>query len=276
MVCLLSGYVSATENGGSNYLPGFYGDFQMAVMPKDKGFYLSNMFSAYQDPKAVTGNLLELPGIIYVTDKKFLGGEYAVGVWPALMVVKDNTLADNRARLAFGDPYIMPVLLTWDWANIHAEVFEGVIAPVGYYKKNQLSTGSNVWTFDHNLTATIKLPADNELSLDIGYMNNTQNPATHYTNGDEVHVDYMLGHYFQANFALGIVGSYYQQVSADHAPADILAKVYTAANTIGPALLYDPHIGKKEVSMSLKWLHEFDVQGRLPQDYIIWRVFSSF
>jgi hypothetical protein len=28
--------------------------------------------------------------------------------------------------------------------------------------------------------------------------------------------------------------------------------------------------------VSLKWLHEYDVQGRLPQDYILWRVDSAF
>ncbi len=276
VVGLLNRDAPATENGGSNYLPGFYGDFEMGTMPKDKGFYFNNMFSAYQDPKAVTGTLLELPGIMYVTDQHIWGGDYAFGIWPALQVVKDNTIANNRARIALGDPYIMPASLSWDWGDIKADIFEGVVAPAGYYEKNQLSTGSNIWTFDHNLAATIKLPAGNELSIDLGYMNNTQNKATHYTNGDELHFDYMAGHYFQSDFALGIVGSYYRQVTADQAPADILAKVYTAANTIGPVILYIPHIGKKDVSMSLKWLHEFDVQGRLPQDYIIWRVFSSF
>ncbi|MGD0962178.1 MAG: transporter [Methylomonas sp.] len=273
----LSGrHAGATENGGSNYLPGFYGDFQMAVMPKEKGFYLSQMFSAYQDPKSVTGNLLELPGIMYVTDTRIFGANYAVGVWPALQAIKDNTLANNRVRVAFGDPYFMPVSLGWDLGCMHAEVFEGVVAPIGYYEKNQPSPGGNIWTFDHNLAATFKLPAANELSFDLGYMNNTQNPATHYTNGDEIHFDYMVGHYLQQDFALGVVGSYYRQVTADQAPADILAKAFSAADTIGPVVMYAPRIGKKNVSMSLKWLHEFDVQGKLPQDYIIWRVYMPF
>jgi len=40
--------------------------------------------------------------------------------------------------------------------------------------------------------------------------------------------------------------------------------------------MFTPPIGKKNISLSLKWLHEFDVQGRLPQDYILWRVDSPF
>jgi hypothetical protein len=174
------------------------------------------------------------------------------------------------------DPYIMPALLSWDWGEITADIFEGIVAPAGFYAKNQLSTGSNIWTFDHNFAATINLPADNEISINLGYMNNTQNPATRYTNGDEVHFDYTAGHYLDSEFALGIVGSYYQQVSADQAPANLLAKVYTAADSIGPVVMFTPHIGKKPVNMSLKWQHEFDVQGRLPQDYLIWRVSSAF
>ena len=33
--------LKATESGGSNYLPGFYGDFMMAVMP-EQGFFFNN------------------------------------------------------------------------------------------------------------------------------------------------------------------------------------------------------------------------------------------
>lgn len=272
----LSRPVSATEQGGSNYLPGFYGDFEMGAMPEKPGFYLNNLFSAYQDPKAVTGNLLEMPGIMYVTELKFLGGNFTTGLWPALQLVKDNSVDDNHAILAIGDPYLMPVLLSWDWSDIKAQVFEGISAPMGYYAKNQLSAGSNIWTFDHNLAVTFKLPADNELSMDLGYMNNTQNPATHYTNGDELHIDYLLGHYFQDNFGLGVVGSYYRQLTADQAPPTTMAKVFTAADTIGPAVMFTPPIGRQEINMSLKWLHEFNVQGRLPQDYILWRIDSPF
>jgi hypothetical protein len=213
---------------------------------------------------------------MYVTGKKFLGGDIAAGIWPALELSKDNTLVNQPTRLAFGDPYIMPISLSWQWGDFYLDVFEGVVAPVGYYKKNQLSIGSNIWTFDHNLASTLKLPANNEFSMDFGYMNNSQNPATHYTNGNELHFDYMLGHYFQNDFGLGLVGSIYRQVTADQAPAAILAKQYTSANSLGPVILFVPPIGKKEVSMSLKWLHEIDVQGRLTQDYIIWRVYSPF
>jgi hypothetical protein len=272
---LMRSYALAIEDGGGNYLPGFYGDFQMASLPKQAGFYLNNLFSAYEDNKAVTGNLLEMPGIIYVSDKTLFGGKLASGLWPALQITRANNGANYQSRLAMGDPYLMPVLLSWDWDTLQVQWFEGIVAPLGYYKKDQLSIGSNIWTFDHNLAFTFRLPSENELSVDVGYMQNTQNTATHYTNGDELHIDYLLGHYFQTDFALGIVGSYYRQVTADQAPAN-LTNVFNRADTIGPALMYTLPFGKQDTNMSLKWLHEFNVQGHMPQDYILWRVDSPF
>ena len=272
---MLSLQALATEGGGSNYLPGFYGDFQIGSMP-GQGFYLSNLFSGYQDHKASIGNLLEMPGLLYVSETQFLGGNFAAGIWPALMVTKDHGGSRSQDRFALGDPYIMPALLSWDFGMLKALIFEGIVAPAGYYEKNHLNTGRNVWTFDHNLSVTLDLPLHSELSMNIGYMNNTKNPATDYITGDEFHFDYLLGHYLQSDIAVGIVGSYYRQVTADQGPANSIAKEFTAANTIGPVIMFSPKIGNKSITMSLKWLHEFDVQGRLRQDYIIWRAFMPF
>ncbi|WP_347989712.1 transporter [Methylomonas sp. AM2-LC] len=273
---LISPCAVAIEDGAGNYLPGFYGDFQMASLPKRSGFYLNNLFSAYQDNQASTGNLLEMPGIIYVSDKTLLGATLASGLWPTVQISKAKDGGNSQSRLGLGDPYLMPVLLSRDWDTIKLQGFEGIVAPLGYYNKDQLSTGCNIWTFDHNLAVTFMLPSDNELSVDVGYMQNTQNTATHYKNGDELHIDYLLGHYFQSDFALGITGSYYRQVTADQAPAQSLANVFNRADTIGPAVMYTPPLGKRNINMSLKWLHEFNVQGHIPQDYILWRVDSPF
>jgi hypothetical protein len=40
--------------------------------------------------------------------------------------------------------------------------------------------------------------------------------------------------------------------------------------------MFTPHIIDRDVSLSLKWLHEFNVQGRAAQDYLVWRVFLAF
>jgi hypothetical protein len=267
--------VLATEGGGSNYLPGFYGDFAMGVMP-EKGLFLNNFFAAYQDPSGQTATLLDMPGILYVTGWEFLGGNYIVGGYPALMATKDHSGGNDMDRFGSGDAYLMPIALNWHWGNVDALFYEGIIAPTGYYQKGALNTGRNVWTFDHILSLTWQLPADNELSVTLGYMNNLKNDVTNYRSGDEFHFDYMLGHYLKPELAVGITGSHYRQTTADHASSAILAKEYSEASTIGPVVMYTPHIAGRDITMSLKWLHEFNVQGRNEQDYLLWRLFMPF
>lgn len=264
-----------SEGGGTNYMPGFYGDFAMAVMP-EKGTFFNNFYAAYQDTKGQTGTILEMPGIVHATGKKILGGNFIVAVYPGLVAAKDQTSNNDMARFGLGDAYLIPVALNWQWGDLSALAFEGIVAPTGYYEKGALNAGRNIWTFDHILSLTWQLPADNELSITLGYMNNLKNPATAYRSGDEFHFDYMLGHYIRPDLAVGITGSHYRQTTADKAITDNLAKVNSEASSIGPVIMYTPHLFDRDVTFSVKYLREFKVQGRADQEYLICRIFMAF
>lgn len=265
----------ATEGGGSNYLPGFYGDFAMAVMP-EKGTFFNNFYAAYQDTKGQTGTILEMPGIIHATGQKILGANFIVALYPGLVATKDQTNHNDMSRFGLGDAYLIPVALNWQWGSLTALAFEGIVAPTGYYEKGALNAGRNIWTFDHILSLTWQLPAENELSITLGYMNNLKNPATNYRTGDEFHFDYMLGHYIQPELAIGITGSHYRQTTADQAPSASLVNVYSEASSIGPVAMYTPHLFDRDVTFSLKYLREFNVQGRADQEYLVCRIFMAF
>lgn len=273
--CFTLQEASASEGGGSNYLPGFYGDFGMALLP-DKGTFFNNFFAAYQDPSGKTGSVFEMPGIVHATDWSILGGKYVVAAYPGIGGSWDHSGKDNLARFGIGDTYLVPFGLNWKWPDLAILAFEGIVAPTGYYQKGNLNLGRNVWTFDHILALTWTLPAQSELNLIFGYMNNLENHATGYTTGDEFHFDYTVAHYLRSDIGLGVTGSYYRQVTADHAPQGQATAPQSEAATIGPALLYAPRIGERDVTMSVKWLHEFNVVGRARQDYLIWKVFVEF
>jgi hypothetical protein len=265
----------ATEGGGSNYLPGFYGDFAMAILP-DKGTYFSNFITAYQDKTGKTGTFYELPSFVQVTDYKIFGGNYSFAIYPGLTITKDHSESKSMTRVGKVDTYLLPLAINWNWERFSILIYEGIIAPTGYYQKEAFNTGRNIWTFDHVLSLTWQFPADNEVSVTLGYMNNTRNQVTGYSSGDEIHFDYTVGHYFTSEFALGVTGTYYRQVSADHAPADLLATTFSEASSIGPAVLWVPHIVNRDVTLSLKWLHEYSAQGRLAQDYLVSRIDVAF
>ena len=217
-----------------------------------------------------------MPGVIHVTDWEFLGAHYVVGAYPGLLVTWDHSGKDSQNRVGLADAYLVPAALSWSWPDLSVLVFEGIVAPTGYYQKDSLSAGRNVWTFDHVAEMTWTLPPYLELDLIVGYMNNLVNHATGYHSGDEFHFDYTLGHYFRDNLGLAVTGSYYRQTTADTArPGVVLAPLGEAA-TIGPAVMYAPRLGSRDVTMSVKWLHEFDVTGRAAQNYLIWRVWVEF
>lgn len=266
--------VRAGEGGGSNYLPGFYGDFGMAVFP-ESGTYFNNFFAAYQDTKSDSGTLLEMPGVMHVSDLTLLGGRYIAGAFPALMAGKLNDGANNFDRVSLGDFYFVPGGLSWDWNNIKVFAFEGVVAPTGRYEVGDFNLGRNYWTLDHNLVLTWSLPAENELSVTMGYMNNFENSATRYQSGDEFHFDYNAGHYF-GQFGVGLTGSYYRQVSADKAPIGVELAEQGEAASIGPSVVYMPKINNQDAVVALKWMHEFEATGRTTQDYLIFRVWMGF
>ena len=265
----------ASEGGGSNYLSGFYGDFGMAVMP-DKGTFLNNFLAAFRDRSGNYLSFVEMPGILHVTEHRLLGGRYIVGLYPGLLGVEDRSGSDSQSRLGLGDFYLIPVALNWQWGELTALAYEGIVAPTGRYRKGELNSGRNVWTFDHILSLTWSLPVRSELSVTLGYMNNLENTATHYRSGDEFHFDYLLGHYLRNDIAVGVAGSYYLQTTADQAPGDLDAVPRSEAATIGPALMYMPRLGGRDVTFSLKWLHEFGVVGRPAGDYLVVRTFMEF
>ncbi|WP_161990635.1 SphA family protein [Candidatus Methylobacter oryzae] len=267
--------INATEGGGTNYLPGFYGDFGLAVFP-EPGTYFNNFFAAYQDTRSDTGTLLEMPGIIHVTEKSLLGGQFIVGLYPGMLASKDHTGENSFNRVGLGDFYLVPGGLNWKWDTFTAFLFEGIVAPTGRYQVNDFNTGRNYWTFDHNLLLTWSLPANNEISVGLGYMNNLKNPATDYQSGDEFHMDYTVAHYPTPTIGIGVAGSYYKQVNKDRAPQSFVLPEPGEASSIGPAIMYTPRINDRDITLSLKWLREFNVTGRAEQEYLVCRLFMAF
>ncbi|WP_082081755.1 SphA family protein [Methylocucumis oryzae] len=283
VLSVLSCTGQAAENGGSSYLPGFYGDFGMALMPTS-GNYLSN-FAGYNTAESSNASnelIFELPGILHITDVKLLEGKYLFGFFPYVLHTQAESVSgsdvSSSARAGWGDMYALPVAFSWQWQQFSLLLFEGVVLPTGSYDKNSsLNQGRNYWTLDSNVAITWQpLNTSYELSLNLGYMVNTTNTATDYRTGDELHLDYLLGYYINSNFGLGLAGSYYQQLTEDQGlsvPSNLPLAEYSS---IGPAILYNFKLDARDISLSLKWLHEYGVNNHISGDYIILRTFLNF
>ena len=273
----------AAEGGSSQYLPGFYGDFGMATTP-EPGTYLSNFFgyslAENQDYRADL--LFELPGVLHVTEQKILGGTYWFGFFPYALrtTFTDKTGGGKREleRAGAGDMYGVPLMLSWQFGELSIWSFEGIVMPTGSYSSTrELNAGRNAWTFDQNLGITWQ-PCEGkcDLSLNFGYMVNTENKATQYRTGDEVHVDYSVGYYVLPALGIGVTGSYYRQVTPDSGAGVPAGAIEGEYSSIGPVVTYTVKMGDRDVMFSAKWLHEYDVNNHEPFDYAILRTVLKF
>ncbi len=72
---------------------------------------------------------------------------------------------------------------------------------------------------------------------------------------------------FSESFAVGIHGFYLKQITGDSGAGARLGDFKGEAAGIGPALLWNTQVGKKDVSFIAKWLHEFNAERRIEGDH---------
>jgi hypothetical protein len=124
-------------------------------------------------------------------------------------------------KLGFGDITIVPIFLQFDLpgTDFHfiLSPFE-FTAPLGRYNKGDPignNTGLNYWSYRPALDMTYLNKTGQEFSLNLGSSINTQNPATHYKSGAEIYFTYAMQQYISPEFAFGVGGYYYKQVTSD-------------------------------------------------------------
>ncbi len=294
LVCLASTSQSqAVEGGYSNYIPGLYGDFGVALTP-EPGLALRNDFYYYNADTSRTilrGRVetdLELSfgaeqlTLFYATNLKVLGGRYAFGAGLPLVFVDVDTNATvggqtqstSDDRISLGDMFLIPLSLYWNLGNVYLSFAEFVVVPIGAYDKDRAANaGLNYWSFDTNLAFTYLHPTiGTEFSFNIGHIFNTENPDTDYQSGQEFHLDYMINQFFSETFAIGVQGFYYHQITGDSGDGAVLGDLKGEAAGIGPAVLWAPKIGGKTVNLIAKWLHDFHAERRLEGDIVFFSV----
>lgn len=279
---LTTSFAQATEGYVSRYLPSFYGDFGMGITAAS-GYYLDNYLGYRNTDSAGLGYNLgfELPGIVVVTDTKIATGKYTFAFYPTALYhelkVPNTGATLNTARGGAGDMYAVPIKLSWDWETVSFGIFSGIVIPTGTYEKSSpLNAGRNYWTFDNNAVFTWHPAGGYQLSLDFGYMVNTENKATHYRTGDEMHLNYLVGYALNDSVNIGVLGSYYRQLLPDTGSGVGTSGNMGEASTIGPVASYTVKLGERHVFFSLKWLHEYNVRNRDPSDYVMLRTAFKF
>jgi hypothetical protein len=228
-----------------------------------------NMASGFD--LTVWGNVLRY---VHVSKTTILGASWAQHVFlPVLnvdvtMPTPGGDLHDTRTGL--GDIIVDPLILGWHFPNCHVAAGVDVYVPVGAYDDGELANvGRNYWTFEPVVAMTC-LKGGLECSAKVMYDINVKNPDSDVRSGDEFHVDGTIGMRV-ANWAFGIGGYYYQQVTEDDYPAGYpAAKMMQKGKTmaVGPQVAFQ--LGK--ISLVAKYQEEFETENR-PEGRKAWLKF---
>ncbi|MCZ6717908.1 MAG: transporter [Gammaproteobacteria bacterium] len=278
----------AAEGGSSLYIPGGAGDVLIALSP-EPGLQVAN--SVYTQVASVDRAVLrgavdlgiDLTVVLnflaaaYTFEKPVLGGTYTIAAiipfgYASLDVSATGfggsaSASDNSFNLA--DIAIVPLQLNWTAGNFHFKFAEVIIAPVGGYDvKNLVNLGRNYWAFDTIGAVTWFNPGSGtEVSIAPGIMVNLRNDATDYKTGTEFHVDFTVNQFLSKNFALGLRGYYYRQLTADSGSGARLGDFKGESLGLGPGFLWQPKFADGKLSIVAKVMFDVTATNRFKSTY---------
>lgn len=244
----------AAEGGYSNYIPGTYGDFAAAMAPSTP-FTIRNdvyLYDAKISETVRSGNieieselsmLVNLTTVIFKPNFEIFGAKYGVGLVAPILSTSLDTQVNERYVShdvsGVGDITIVPAALFWNKGNLHFSLAEYIVTPSASYSiEEALNPSLNYWTFDTNVAATyLNLETGQDYSLNVGYSINSENSATHYKTGNELHIDYMFNQFLSEKWAIGIQGFYLKQISSDSGDGALLGNIKGRAAGIWPAVM---------------------------------------
>lgn len=250
VVATMAGSADATEFGNSHADLGYIDT--LAGLPLAPGYYLRddvNIITSGRlndkngDPAGLNLGPLGKVGLKFrsTSEADIISGAYVpdyklpflnASIGTAFYQFVANSRAEVASRIGlpqssatskagFGDITVVPIFLGFDIPNtdIHF-VFSPLefTAPIGRYDRNDPignNLGLNYWSYRPALEMTYLNKTGQELSINMSTSINTQNQATHYKSGDEFYFTYAAQQYLSPQFALGIGGYYYKQVSSD-------------------------------------------------------------
>ena len=275
----------ADEGGISFWLPGQYGSFA-AVAPAP-GFSMPLVFYNYAGSagRGVTlsrGHLLtaglngSFNGLFlvptYTPDTMILGARpnFSIAFAPSYSSATANVglgpLSLPRSDSLFGGSDLYPTAqLYWNLGVHNFMTYLAGDIPVGSYNPNQLSSigighGAidigGAYTYLNEKTGT-------EASATLGFTKNFENPSTDYTNGTDAHLDLGAAQFLNERFFVGVVGYYYQQLTADRGQLVILGPNESRTRGIGPQIGYNFELEGVSIYTNLRGYTEFDSYRRV-------------
>lgn len=277
------GSASASEGGVSTFRPGLNdlnsGDLPAAgtTMAKTSFLYQDADADAFTSTSHVHANTIiytQYLSLVHVTDFTLLGAQIGFGGVGQTRILQQQKgsapigepiTPKNLTVGGFGDMVLSPIIMNWDFRNLHLLSVMKVYAPSGSYDKTRIvNVGLNRWAMEPDFGVTWNEPdTGRHASLFVGYTINARNSATEYRSGDEFHADFVAAQYLPHGFVAGVTGYAVQQTTRDTGSGAIYGSREGRVVALGPLVGKKVTILNMPVNFSFKYDFEFAAQNRL-------------
>jgi hypothetical protein len=146
--------------------------------------------------------------------------------------------------------------------------------PVGLYSSSNLANiGLGHGAIDGGVGYTyFDQKTGHELSAVLGFTGNFQNQSTGYTSGIDSHLDWGASQFLTKQLQVGLVGYFYEQLTADSGCAPVLCPFKSRVVGVGPQIGYTFPVAGMQGYLNLKGYGEFDNENR-PAGWNVWLTF---
>jgi hypothetical protein len=290
----------ADEGGVSFWLPGSYGS--LSAVPGQPGwsFATFNYYDAVSSSKSVdfargggiqagVNSRVDFQYLYptYVFATPVLGGQASLGMgalagpnttsaFGTLTGPGGRTVSGSRSDSIFGIGDLYPTAsLRWNQGNNNFMTYLTGDIPVGSYNSIRLANlGIGHSAIDAGGGYTYFDPVKgHEFSIVAGATYNFINPATHYQNGMDAHLDWGASQFLNEHVQVGAVGYFYDQLTGDHGSGAKLGPFESRVIGIGPQIGYLFPVAGMQGYVNLKGYGEFDAHDR-PSGWNVWLTLS--
>lgn len=292
---VLSSRVMAIDNGLGRSVSGAQIVPYQAVVPPAPGVFIANLGAIYY-PAGISGEEIFPNGGTLITnadaDIMFIPLTLAYdwpgvkGAWNVLSgivvsYVSENAEADvigaagNVERVYDSASGLYDLMFRVAQVSYHFSATEhmsaafDIWAPTGDYQLGSLANLSlDNWTYVATFSYTKIFQKDFEFSGLWALEYYSPNRHSDYQSGVLSRVEVLGIKRFIPSLGVGVIGSWFQQITNDTGPlADRLNGFKGRSFGIGPIVTWSGKAGKVPVSVSARWIHEFDnknlVQGNV-------------
>jgi hypothetical protein len=208
----------------------------------------------------------------YTSDTTLLGAHPSFSVaFAPVYVDSAGSIGGGSRSLSktdslFGGSDLYPtVQLNWTAGAHNFMTYVTGDIPIGSYNPNRLSNvGIGHGAIDAGVAYTyLNIKTGTEVSATLGFTKNFQNMSVDYTNGTDSHLDIGAAQFLSEKFFIGIVGYYYQQLTADRGQPTVLGPFESRTRAAGPQMGYNFDLGGVPLYANLRGYKEFGFSDRL-------------